>query len=100
MTEHDQQKQGLTNDAADLGTTAQVGSAADAPAAGTVTTPDGEKKTFVPYFNEEYQFKLGTLGDVETAYRLGAIFVLMLIAAALMYLGAWWWVGTHPLAQH
>ena len=94
MTENDQQQQGLTNDAAD------AGAAADAPAAGTIIAPDGEKKTFVPFFNEEYEFRLGTLGDVETAYRLGAIFVLMLIAAALMYLGAWWWVGTHPLAQH
>ena len=74
--------------------------AADAAPAGTVASPGGEPKTFVPFFNEEYEFKLGALGDVETAYRLGAIFVLMLIAAALMYLGAWWWVGTHPLAQH
>ena len=54
---------------------------------------------FVPFFNEEYEFRLGGLGDVGTAYRLGAIFVFMLVAAALMYMGAWWWVGTHPLAH-
>lgn len=74
--------------------------AADAAPPGTITTPGGEKKPFVPFFNEEYEFKLGTLGDTDTAYRLGAIFLLMLIGAALMYLGAWWWVGTHPLAQN
>ena len=74
--------------------------ATDAAPPGTITTPDGEKKPFVPFFNEEYEFKLGSLGDTDTAYRLGAIFLLMLIGAALMYLGAWWWVGTHPLAQH
>ena len=58
------------------------------------------EKGFVPFFNEDYVFKLGMLGDVGTAYRLGAIFVLMLIAAVLMSLCAWWWVGTHPLAHH
>ena len=70
-------------------------------AAGSPATPpaEGEKQAFVPFFNEEYRFKSG-VGDVSIAYRLGAIFILMLIAAALMYLGAWWWVGTHPLAQH
>ena len=62
--------------------------------------PDQAKKEFVPFFNEEYEFKLGALGDVDTAYRLGAIFVLMVIGATMMYLCAWWWVGTHPLAQH
>ena len=68
-----------------------------APAAGAPAAP-GEK-TFVPFFNEEYEFRLGGLGDVGTAYRLGAIFIFMLVAAALMYMGAWWWVGTHPLAH-
>ena len=65
----------------------QPASAADGatPAAGTPAA-EGEK-TFVPFFNEEYEF------------RLGAIFVFMLVAAALMYMGAWWWVGTHPLAH-
>ena len=74
-------------------------SAADgsAPPAGAPAA-QGEK-TFVPFFNEEYEFRLGGLGDVGTAYRLGAIFVFMLVAAALMYMGAWWWVGTHPLAH-
>jgi hypothetical protein len=57
-------------------------------------------KGFVPFFNEEYEFKLGGLGDVGIAARLGAIFVFMLLAAALMYMGAWWWVGTHPLANN
>lgn len=79
---------------------ATTADAMDAAPPGTITTPDGEKKPFVPFFNEEYEFKLGSLGDTATAYRLGAIFLLMLIGAALMYLGAWWWVGTHPLAQH
>jgi peptidoglycan biosynthesis protein MviN/MurJ (putative lipid II flippase) len=72
------------------------------PAPDSATPPagaQGEKQAFVPFFNEEYRFQSG-LGDVSIAYRLGAIFILMLIAAALMYLGAWWWVGTHPLAQH
>jgi len=71
-------------------------SAATAPAEAQAA---GEKQSFIPFFNEEYRFH-GGLGDVSIAYRLGAIFILMLIAAALMYLGAWWWVGTHPLAQH
>jgi hypothetical protein len=64
-------------------------------------TPDqpARPQAFVPFFNEEYQFRLGGLGDVGIAYRLGAIFVFMLVAAALMYMGAWWWVGTHPLAH-
>ena len=60
----------------------------------------GQPKQFVPFFNEEYEFRLGSLGDTATAYRLGAIFILMLIGAVLMYLCAWWWVGTHPLAQN
>ena len=59
-----------------------------------------EPKGFVPFFNEEYEFKLGSLGDVGIAARLGAIFVFMLLAAAFMYMGAWWWVGTHPLANN
>jgi peptidoglycan biosynthesis protein MviN/MurJ (putative lipid II flippase) len=70
-----------------------------APDSATPQTAAGDKQAFVPFFNEEYRFKSG-LGDVSIAYRLGAIFILMLIAAALMYLGAWWWVGTHPLAHH
>ena len=75
---------------------ADTGTANNAAAAPT----DPAKKEFVPFFNEEYEFRLGALGDVDTAYRLGAIFVIMLIAATMMYLCAWWWVGTHPLAQH
>src|SRR4051794_8805670 len=71
-----------------------------APNSPATPAAEGEKQAFVPFFNEEYRFRLGGLGDVGSAYRLGAIFVLMLIAAAMMYLGAWWWVGTHPLAQH
>jgi hypothetical protein len=78
--------------------TAALDSAATAPA-GAPQVAGGEKQSFIPFFNEEYRFR-GGLGDVSIAYRLGAIFILMLIAAALMYLGAWWWVGTHPLAQH
>ena len=74
---------------------------APAPAAdATPSQPDPAKKEFVPFFNPEYEFKLGTLGDVDTAYRLGAIFILMVLAAVMMYMCAWWWVGTHPLAQH
>ena len=102
MTEQNQQQaetaDETTSAEAEAPTTPDA--AADAAPAGTVTTPSGEQKPFVPFFNEEYEFKLGALGDVDTAYRLGAIFILMLIGAALMYLGAWWWVGTHPLAQH
>lgn len=77
-------------------------SADAAPSTDAAQTPaDPAKKEFVPFFNEEYEFKLGALGDVDTAYRLGAVFVLMLIGAVMMYLCAWWWVGTHPLAhQH
>ena len=76
-------------------------SGGSAPGTDPAPTPaDPAKKEFVPFFNEEYEFKLGALGDVATAYRLGAVFVLMLIAAVMMYLCAWWWVGTHPLAQH
>jgi hypothetical protein len=71
-----------------------------APQPGATPPPQDGKQAFVPFFNEEYEFKLGALGDVDTAYRLGAIFVLMLLAAAMMYIGAWWWVGTHPLAQN
>ena len=66
-----------------------------APAAPQADGPKG----FVPFFNEEYEFR-GGLGDIGSAARLGAIFVFMLLAAALMYMGAWWWVGTHPLANH
>ena len=62
-------------------------------------TPAGEKQAFVPFFNPEYEFRLGTLGDVGIAYRLAAIFIFMLVAAVMMYMCAWWWVGTHPLAQ-
>ena len=67
--------------------------AADAaPAEGAATAqPDQAKKEFVPFFNEDYQFRLGTLGDVDTAYRLGGVFIIMLIAAALMYIAAYWW---------
>jgi hypothetical protein len=79
----------------------QTPAADRAPAGGAATAqPEQAKKEFVPFFNEEYEFRLGTLGDVDTAYRLGAVFIVMLIAAALMYICAWWWVGTHPLAQH
>ena len=79
-----------------------AGEASSAPrtdGAGTPPSADGPQ-AFVPFFNEEYEFKLGGLGDVGIAARLGAIFVFMLLAAALMYMGAWWWVGTHPLANH
>ncbi len=101
MTEQNRQQVQTADDTTTaLPETQDASAAADAVPAGTVTTPDGEKKPFVPFFNEEYEFKLGSLGDTDIAYRLGAIFVLMLIGAALMYLGAWWWVGTHPLAQN
>lgn len=70
------------------------------PGVGPETPPSPGDKAFVPFFNEDYEFRLGTLGETGTAYRLGAIFVFMLVAAALMYMGAWWFVGTHPLAQH
>ena len=70
-----------------------------APAAGADKPPQGEK-VFVPFFNEDYQFRLGGLGDLGIAYRLAAIFIFMLLAAGMMYVGAWWWVGTHPLAQN
>ncbi len=59
-----------------------------------------ESKRFVAYHYEDYRFHLGGLGDLGPAYRLGIIFVFMLVAAAAMYMGAWWVVGTHPLAQH
>ena len=59
-----------------------------------------ESKKFVAYRYEDYRFRLGGPGDLASAYRLGIIFAFMLIAAAGMYMGAWWWVGTHPLAQH
>ena len=78
--------------------TAAPDSAATPPAGAAPQAADG-KQTFIPFFNEEYRFH-GGMGDVSIAYRLAAIFVVMLIAAAMMYLGAWWWVGTHPLAQH
>ena len=85
------QEQGQTDNAA-------AGDPSPAKADVTTPAPDGPQ-AFVPYFNEEYEFKLGALGDVDTAYRLGAIFVLMLVGAVMMYMCAWWWVGTHPLAQ-
>ena len=91
MSEFDQEK-----------TLPEAPASADAatPAEGAAAQPAEAPKEFVPFFNEEYEFKLGTLGDVDTAYRLGAIFILMVIGATMMYLCAWWWVGTHPLAQH
>ena len=62
--------------------------------------PARPAQAFVPFFNEEYEFRLGGLGDLGIAYRLAAIFFFMLLAAGMMYVGAWWWVGTHPLAQN
>ena len=105
MTEQNQQQattpeQTTTATAEASPAAAPDAAAPDAAPPGTVTTPTGEQKPFVPFFNEEYEFKLGALGDTDTAYRLGAMFLLMLIGAALMYMGAWWWVGTHPLAQN
>lgn len=76
--------------------------AAPTPAAQTPDGPPAEpgEKTFVPFFNEDYQFRLGGMGELGLAYRLIAIFVFMVAAAVMMYLCAWWWVGTHPLAKH
>jgi hypothetical protein len=59
-----------------------------------------ESKKFVLYRYEDYRFHLGGLGDLGPAYRLIIIFGFMLVAAAAMYMGAWWFVGTHPLAQN
>ena len=59
-----------------------------------------ESKKFVLYRYEDYRFHLGGLGDLGPAYRLLIIFAFMLVAAATMYMGAWWFVGTHPLAQN
>ena len=94
MSERDEQN-GVTEPLGADTAAAPVAAADAAP-----SQPDAAKKEFVPFFNPEYEFKLGTLGDVDTAYRLGAIFILMVLAAVMMYLCAWWWVGTHPLAQH
>jgi hypothetical protein len=84
----------------DAQATAPGANGATTPDAAPSASPNGEKQAFVPFFNPEYEFRLGTVGDLGSAYRLGAIFVFMLAAAAMMYLAAWWWVGTHPLAQH
>ena len=100
MTEQNQQQATTPEETTAAVAEMSPAAAADAAPPGTITTPGGEQKPFVPYFNEEYEFKLGALGDTDTAYRLGAMFLLMLIGAALMYMGAWWWVGTHPLAQN
>jgi hypothetical protein len=86
----------------DVEATAPDASGATPPTEGSPEAgpPGGEKQVFVPFFNPEYEFRLGGLGDLGSAYRLGAIFIFMLAAAAMMYFAAWWWVGTHPLAQH
>ena len=55
----------------------------------------GEKQSFIPFFNPEYEFRLGALGDMSIAYRLAAIFVFMLAAAAMMYISSVWWVERH-----
>jgi hypothetical protein len=66
-----------------------------APAAASETTPKG----FVPYFNEEYEFKLGDFGDLGPAMRLSIAFGFMLAAAGLLYCATWWWVGFPPASN-
>jgi hypothetical protein len=65
---------------------------ATAPAATEGAPAEGEKQSFIPFFNPEYEFRLGALGDMSIAYRLAAIFLFMLFAAAMMYIGSVWWV--------
>jgi len=64
---------------------------ANGAAGAAPTNPAGEKQGFVPFFNEEYEFRSG-LGEMGPAYRLAAVFVFMLVAAALMYMASVWWV--------
>ena len=54
----------------------------------------GEKPGFVPFFNEEYEFHSG-LGEMGPAYRLAAVFVFMLVFAAMTYMASVWWVDRH-----
>jgi hypothetical protein len=65
---------------------------ATAPTAAEGAPADGEKQSFIPFFNPEYEFRLGALGDMSIAYRLAAIFLFMLVAAAMLYIGSVWWV--------
>ena len=72
-------------------------SAGDASTAGT--TSEQNPKGFVPFFNEEYEFKLGSLGELGPAIRLSIAFGFMLLAAGLFYCATWWWVGIPPMGN-
>jgi hypothetical protein len=89
----------MADDTQDVNATARSGN--DAPAAnGAAAAPGtagGEKQGFVPFFNEEYEFRSG-LGEMGPAYRLAAIFLFMLVAAAMMYMASVWWLERHKPA--
>ena len=73
-------------------TTAEPAATDAAPGA-----PESTPKGFVPFFNEEYEFKLGAFGELGPAIRLSIAFGFMLLAAGLFYCATWWWVGIPPM---
>jgi hypothetical protein len=77
----------MADNTQDVKATAPNEPSTDAPAGAAA----GEKQGFVPFFNEEYEFRSG-LGEMGPAYRLVAIFVFMLVFAAMMYMASVWWV--------
>jgi hypothetical protein len=87
-----QHEQQVTEQAA---ATKDPGADGAAPAAMNETTPKG----FVPFFNEEYEFKLGAFGDLGPAVRLSIAFGFMLLTAGALYCATWWWVGFSPASN-
>jgi hypothetical protein len=81
-----QNKQQVTEQAE---ATQDPGAGGAAPANAGETTPKG----FVPFFNEEYEFKLGAFGDLGPAMRLTIAFGFMLLAAGMLYVLSVGWVG-------
>jgi hypothetical protein len=90
MADNTQDVKATAPSEASTGEVSSVGGAASAAQDGTA----GEKQAFVPFFNEDYEFRSG-LGEVGPAYRLAAVFLLMLVAAAMLYMASVWWVERH-----
>ena len=73
--------------------------APDAATPAAAEQPAEPGKNFVPFFNEDYKFRLGALGDLGPALRLTIAFGFMLLTAALLYCATWWWVGIPPFKK-